>query len=272
MSKTSVRAWRLVMDGVRTGAANMARDEAILTHHSRGDSPPTLRFYGWDPPAISIGYFQRMRGQVDLEACARLGVDAVRRPTGGRAVLHHHEVTYSVVVAASMLPGSVEDTYLAISCGLAAGLRQLGIGVEMVPAQKARPSSAACFEAPSSYELAVDGKKLVGSAQMRSRGVILQHGSVLLDFDASQVAALLRFPSEQVRRRTASLLAGKAVGINQLGSGQFTFDQVAEALAQGLAGTLDLSLQPSGLTPGESKLASQLAEGKYGSERWNLKR
>ncbi len=266
------RSWRLVMDGQLPAAENMARDEAIMLEHSRAAVPPTVRFYGWSPPGLSIGYFQRLQSQVDLDACARLGVDVVRRPTGGRAVLHHREVTYSVIVAATLLPGSVEDTYLSISTGLLAGLRQLGIEAVMVPPGRAAASSAACFDAPSSYEIALDGRKLVGSAQVRSGGVILQHGSVLLEFDAAMVASLLRFASPQVRERAARLLESRAVGLNQVSTARFGFGEVAEALAAGLSGCWQLEFEACGVTEQEEALAAALVESKYGSSNWNMKR
>ncbi len=272
VSQVTVKSWRLIRDGFHSGAHNMSRDEAILVHHARGEVPPTIRIYGWDPPAVTIGYFQRMQGQVDPLGCRSLGFDAVRRPTGGRAVLHHREVTYSIIVSARYLPGSVEETYLAISRGLATGLSGLGLDVEMVQARKARPSSAACFEAPSSYELAIDGRKVVGSAQMRSQGVILQHGSVLLEFDPEELGQVLSFPSQVVRRRTTAMLADKAVGLNQVGSGVYSFDQVADALCQGLATSWNLVLTPGTLSQSEEDLAGQLCRTKYGSDSWNHKR
>lgn len=264
--------WRVIWDDAAPGAWNMAVDEAILAAHGRGESPPTLRFYGWSPPALTIGYFQKVEKQVDLEGCRRAGVDMVRRPTGGRAVLHHHEVTYSVVVRNSILPGSVEETYLALSQGLARGLASLGIPVDMVPAGRAQSSGAACFDAPSSYELSVGGRKLVGSAQCRAHGALLQHGSVLLKFEPDRLASLLRFSSEKARLRAARLLEGQAVGINQTGAGEFTFDQVARSLRRGLEEAWDLKMQTGELTPGEYDTAHQLLRDKYGTDTWNMRR
>ncbi|MEW5933385.1 MAG: biotin/lipoate A/B protein ligase family protein, partial [Bacillota bacterium] len=123
--------WRLIRDGYHDGATNMAVDEAIMLAHARGEVPPTLRFYGWRPPALSLGYAQKAEREVDLEACRRAGVDVVRRPTGGRAVLHDREVTYSVVISTALFPGSVVETYRRLSAGLVEGLRLLGLQAEV---------------------------------------------------------------------------------------------------------------------------------------------
>lgn len=264
--------WRLLQTGFNTAAVNMAVDEAILLAHSRGLVPPTLRFYGWKPPAVSIGYFQRLEEEVDLEACRRLGIDWVKRPTGGRAVLHDQEVTYSVVIAQKLLPGSVLETYRVLAAGLVEGLRMLGLPAALVGRDEQnageRGLSAACFDAPSWYEIAVEGRKIVGSAQVRSHGVILQHGSVPILFDADKLVQVLKLP-ETARSRVKRLLSEKAGGISDFLGYSPTFAEVAGCLARGFATTQDAELVEGFLTSEEEKEAERLAREKYGSGLWN---
>lgn len=179
--------WRLLFDQPSHAAWNMAADEAMLVALSNGEILPTLRFYGWNPPAVSIGYFQKLNTEIDIAACAEQGIDVVRRLTGGRAVLHEAELTYSLVVREDTpnIPTSVTESYLFFSRAIVAGLQQLGVTAQMQQPEPQRRqirsvSSAACFDAPSHYEITVGGRKLVGSAQVRRDGVLLQHGSILL--------------------------------------------------------------------------------------------
>jgi lipoate-protein ligase A len=202
----------------------MAIDEAILIGVGGGHSPPTLRFYGWKPAALSIGYFQKAEDEVDLHELRRRGLGFVRRPTGGRAVLHDNELTYSVIVPESHpgMPASVGDACRLLNRGLACGLRRLGIDARPagLPDGGKRPvspaASAACFDSPSSYELVAGGRKIAGSAQMRQRGAILQHGSVPFELDADLLYAVLRFSSERIRDRMKAAFADRAAAVNDL--------------------------------------------------------
>ena len=149
------QVWRLLRTGKRSGAENMAIDEAILIAGGEGKVPPTIRFYGWEPPTLSIGYFQRAAREVDLERLRERGVGLVRRPTGGRAVLHDKELTYSVIAPENLpgMPSSVIQSYRLISTGLLEGFRRLGLSAEMVSleepaARNGSPDSAACFDSP----------------------------------------------------------------------------------------------------------------------------
>ena len=178
----------------------MAIDEAIAVAHGRGEVPPTLRFYGWNPPAVSIGYFQSMLEEVDLDAVRAGGYGYVRRPTGGRLIFHHMELTYSVVIREELLPGGVVETYREISQGLLAGMAELGAPAELSGGdrdpRRADPDGfhTACFDTASAYELQIGGRKVAGSAQTRRDGVILQHGSILLDIDVPLLFRLMRLP------------------------------------------------------------------------------
>jgi lipoate-protein ligase A len=229
-----------------------------------------------NPPALSIGYFQRVEREVDREALKRRGLGFVRRMTGGRAVLHDRELTYSVVVWENhpLIPSSVSESYRVISQGLLEGYRLLGIHAEMAPPKQgaADVASAACFDSPSDYELVIAGKKAAGSAQIRQRGVLMQHGSILIDLDADLLFDVLRFPSERVKERMKSSFLEKAVAINRVRDKPATLDEVTEAFRKGFARGLGVQLVPGELTEDERRMAEELARTRYGSEEWNARR
>ncbi|HUI68498.1 MAG TPA: lipoate--protein ligase family protein [Nitrospirota bacterium] len=193
-------AWKFLDTGPNIGAYNMALDEELLARAQAGDAMPVLRFYGWTPPAVSLGRFQKIENAVNADACKRLGFDIVRRITGGRAVLHHHELTYSIISRTDnpLFPPDVLGTYKIIAAGLLAGLRNLGVHADMVSRSdrhaalvKKETKDPACFSSPSWYEILVQGKKIVGSAQRRVTGAFLQHGSILIGYDPSLEAQVI---------------------------------------------------------------------------------
>ncbi len=258
--------WRLLVTEPLDGATNMALDEAILQARLQEIAPPTLRFFSWDPPTVSLGYGQRLDG-VNVEACRRLGVGLVRRPTGGSAIYHdtlEREVTYSVVARAGDFDGSGDllETYRWIGQGLTAGLRRLGVPAEMVSVKPSDPSAmpAFCFARTGSYEVEVAGKKLVGSAQRRQGGAFLQHGSVLLGADVARLCLL--FPQEGDPLSAMTTLE-KMLGRRP------KFDEIVEALAAGLRETHSLDLAPDGLTRDEEALMERLIREKYDTDAWN---
>ncbi len=257
--------WRLLVTEPLDGATNMALDEAMLQARVQEIAPPTLRFFCWDPPTISLGYGQRLDG-VNVEACRQLGVGLVRRPTGGSAIYHdtlEREVTYSVVARAGDFDGSGDllETYRWIGEGLTAGLRRLGVPAEMVSVKPSDPSAmpAFCFARTGSYEVEVAGRKLVGSAQRRQGGAFLQHGSVLLSADVARLRLL--FPQE------GDPLSGMTTLEEMLGR-RPTFDEVVEALAAGLRETHCFDLSPGGLTRDEEALMDRLIREKYDTDAW----
>jgi lipoate-protein ligase A len=271
------RVWRLVDTGFLSGPENMAIDEAIMRAHGRGEVPPTLRFYGWRPAAVSIGYFQSMQAEIDLEAVKAGGFGYVRRPTGGRMIFHHMEITYSVTIREELLPGGVIETYRELSQGLLEGLRILGAqpalsGGEEDPRRK-DPGGfhTACFDTPSAYELTVDGRKIAGSAQTRKDGVILQHGSILLDMDVDLLFRLMRVPPGQEERLKARFRA-KATSLYEALGRQVSYEEAREAFTCGFARGLGLTLTPGTLTPAERAEAEALVREKYGHDGWNLKK
>ncbi|HEX8359088.1 MAG TPA: lipoate--protein ligase family protein, partial [Longimicrobium sp.] len=188
--------WRLIDTPPAAGAWNMALDEALAESVAEGGAP-VLRFYRWSPPCLSLGRNQPAAGMYDLEAIRERGWDVVRRPTGGRAVLHHRELTYCVALPDTLL-GSPREAYTAINRAIVAGLRRLGVDAAVQGDTGRRapvPSLAPCFAEPVQGEVVAGGRKLVGSAQRRMGSVLLQHGSLPLEDDQGAVAALLRQPA-----------------------------------------------------------------------------
>ena len=260
--------WRLLVTEPLDGATNMALDEALLRGRVRGAGGPTVRFYGWHPATVSLGYAQALDDAVDRARCAALGIGLVRRPTGGSAILHEppeREVTYSVVAREGDFPGAedVLETYRVIGQGLVAGLGRLGVAAELAPLVRGRSdrTPAFCFERSGAYEIAVGGRKLVGSAQRRQRGCFLQHGSVLLGADPARIRAV--FPRESDPMAALTTLA------ETLGSAP-DFDTVVAALAAGLGDALGVRLAPAGLAPEESALSDALILSKYGTDVWTM--
>jgi lipoyl(octanoyl) transferase len=249
-----------------SGAANMAVDEALLVSRLRALGPPTIRFFAWHPPAISIGYGQLLDGRIDLDAAAAMGIDLVRRATGGSAILHggpNLELTYSVVAASEDFSGADDllATYRWIGAALAAGLGSLGAPVEMVPVQ---PSDAAampafCFLRTGTYELEVEGLKLVGSAQRRRGAGFLQHGSVMLAAEADRLRRV--FPGE------LDPLSGMTTLEVVLGR-RPSFDETAAALARGFRETHGIALRRAGLHAAETELVEALTRDKYATASW----
>jgi lipoyl(octanoyl) transferase len=253
--------WRLIVDPEpRTGAWNMALDEAIQDAVAAGEAPPTLRFYQWAPPAISLGKRQPADG-VDLAACQRDGVDVVRRPTGGLAILHTDELTYSIATRPTdpRAAGAILDAYKRLSAGLVDGLRRLGVPAELNPVNPygTANGSAACFEAPSAYEITVGGKKLMGSAQSRPAGRVLQHGSLPLVGDIARVAEYLSFASVAERAALRAHLGQRATTLADALGRTVTFTEAAEALRDGFAAALCLDLMPGHLSDAELRATEE---------------
>lgn len=228
----------------RDGFLNMALDQSLADEVEAGRLDSFVRLYGWRPPAVSLGRNQDA-GEVDAAACRRDGVDVVRRPTGGRAVYHRDELTYSLAARLDdpVFGGSAADAYRAIGRGLCRGLRNLGVGAELVkaaaPTQRTG-ASPSCFAASGRYELAVGGRKIVGSAQRRYASSFLQQGSVLLA--QGQDHAYFRNPAPADSFTTAERELGRKVP--WMGS--------AEAMARGMAEEWGLRLET--MAPGRATL------------------
>ncbi len=258
--------WRLIVDSeARTGAENMALDEAIMEAVAAGESPPTLRLYQWEPPCLSLGKRQPLDG-VDLAECHATGVDVVRRATGGWAILHTNELTYSVTLRPDdpRVSGAILDTYRTLSLGLIAGLWLLGAEAEMNPVIPGgtQNSSAACFEVPSAYEITVAGRKLIGSAQTRPAGKVLQHGSLPLYGDIARVARYLTFAVEDDRVALEAHLRARATTLSDALVRQITFVEAAQAMAHGFAEALNLEMVMDEPTASERAEAGVIRERK----------
>jgi lipoate-protein ligase A len=257
--------WRLLVTEATDGATNMAIDEAMFRGRQAGASPPTVRFFGWAPPTVSLGYGQPLGRDVDVDACRALGVGLVRRPTGGSAIYHdgpERELTYSVVASADDLgtPADLLETYRWIALALVRGLRALGAPAEIVPvADGSGPTPAFCFARTGRYEIEVDGRKLVGSAQRRQGACFLQHGSVLLGVDEPRLRAV--FPTTSDPLATMTTLEA-ALGHRP------TFDDVAGALAAAFEAQHGLRLAPAGLSDEETARVDALVRDRYASEGW----
>ena len=257
--------WRLLNTEAAEAAWNMAVDEAILTLFPQL-RVPTLRFYSWKRPTLSIGYFQSVK-EINLQECRRRGYEFVRRPTGGRAVLHDQELTYSVVCSIEILSESVAKSHQILSEALALGLRQLSLQAELTRARKS-DSTSACFAAPSWAELTVNGKKVIGSAQMRTKQAILQHGSIPLRLDLDKLLGLLTPRS----RHLESGLKLKATSLNELVGREFSISEVKRAILRGFEQRFEIHIQAAPLAPEELSLAKKLAAERYANPDWTFRR
>lgn len=266
--------WRLLRHGPATGAENMAVDEAITMAIAEGLVPPTLRFYAWAPPCVSMGRNQK-NAEIDIARCAARGYDIVRRPTGGRAILHTDELTYSVVAAPDhpLMTGLVLDSYLRLSAGLVAGLARLGIVAEPAPGTN-RPGpdvSAACFEVPSAYEIVAGTRKVLGSAQARRARSVLQHGSLPLTGDLTRVVDCLTFADEAVREALRRSLQGHAATAEELAGRPVSYEEAEAAMIAGFSAALALDLTPGELTDAERAWAAELVRDRYGNAEWTAR-
>jgi lipoyl(octanoyl) transferase len=273
--------WRFIDSGHCSPSFNMALDEALLDWHSEGKIPPVVRFYGWNPATLSIGYFQKVEKEINLEAVGQYQLGFVRRPTGGRGVLHEDELTYSVIVSEEYpnMPKTVTEAYRVISEGILKGFQHLGLDayfaepktIEERNALK-NPRSSVCFDAPSWYELVVEGRKVAGSAQTRQKGVILQHGSILLDLDEEKLFSLFKYPNERVKERMKRAFKSKAVAINEISPRKISLEEAKKAFYRGFAEGLEVDLEPYVLTSEELAYVQKLAVERYESDEWNFKR
>ena len=235
--------WRILEEGKDGGAVNMATDRAILQACSQGQAPPTLRLYGWAQPTLSLGYSQNAAMQVDAARCRDLHIPIVRRPTGGRAVLHDMELTYCVVAPIDHpgFSGSLRQTFHKISHALMNGLDRLGVCGASVERQSRRGArdkaikSPACFATCHSFETAVGSGKLIGSAQRRLKNAFLQHGSVLIDMNREQLNSLLRFENPAASRSHLQMLTRATVTLNEICGRTVPFEEVRTAFRDGFA-------------------------------------
>jgi lipoate-protein ligase A len=266
--------WRLLSNSPAQGVWNMAVDEAVFIAVGRGESPPTLRLYSWEPPCLSLGYAQPLT-DVDIPRLHVHGWELVRRPTGGRAILHTDEITYSVSAPLDdpRVAGTLLESYGCLATALVEALHLLKLEVEIQDhvAGNSNTHNPVCFEVPSSSEITVGGKKLIGSAQARRKEGILQHGSLPLTGDLTRILQVLVFPDEDARTRAASNLLKRAATVEAVLGRVVSWNEAAQAFATAFRTVFALDLQPGDLSQQEKDIAGQLAANKYYSPDWNRK-
>ncbi|MDR1949966.1 MAG: lipoate--protein ligase family protein [Spirochaetaceae bacterium] len=263
--------FRLLKTGYHNCFYNMALDEALLESVALGHSLPVLRFYGWKPRAVSVGYFQGLEDEVDLAACKARGVDVIRRITGGGAVFHHAELTYSIIMADShpLAGDSIRVSYQTLCAGIIRGLELLGLEARFAPIN----------------DILCGGRKISGNAQTRRRGTVLHHGTILLDLDVALMFELLKVPEEKNRGRLIRDVTERVTSLKDLGVSA-GFAEAEDCFAEGFRRALSLdfteqapaaALSPSPAYPGgpaaaEEARALELAAGKFASPEWLYKR
>ncbi len=250
----------------------MAIDEAVFRERIRTKAPPTLRFYAWRKPAVSIGRFQDARREIDIAACRRLGIAIVRRPTGGKAVLHERELTYAVIAGddVPLFPPDILETYRIISGCIGAGLALCGIMAEMQQDRRgegAESLGASCFAFPSRYELLVDGRKICGAAQMRSHGVFLQHGALLMAFDPDRTCAVMLPHGD--REKQVEGLHNAVTSVSEHAGPEVDEAMLCRIFRDVFAARLGIRFREGALTPREEALKSELMAAAEGSARGN---
>ncbi len=253
----------------------MAVDESILEHVGRREARATLRLYAWEPACLSLGHAQPF-ADIDVDRLRARGWEMVRRPTGGRAILHTDELTYSVIGPTNdpRLAGSVLESYNRLACALLQGVRSVGLDARSnplsleAPAGRQNSPNPVCFEVPSAYEITVDGKKLIGSAQARRKEGVLQHGSLPLVGDLARITEALVFPDESSRSEAARRLLARATTVETPLGRAVSWDEAAHALTRAFESELDLQLEPAGLSESEARRAAELVQQKYDHPDW----
>ena len=250
--------WRLLLTGANTAAKNMAIDRAVLVANSEGKVPPTVRFYEWTPPAISIGYFQSLTEEIDIEMCNKFGVDYVRRITGGGAVFHENELTYSIVIPESHkeIPKNIMDSYGRICGAVIRGLDSLGIESQYKPIN----------------DIITNMKKISGNAQTRKQKTVLQHGTVLMDVNVEKMFSLLKVPNEKIRDKLISDVKDRVTSIKHVLERNIPFDSAANAMKKGFEEEFGIKLINGKLTDEELDLTEQFEKECFGAKDWNHKR
>lgn|SRR5690625_37142 len=265
--------WGFLNSGFHDAATNMAIDETLLNWHSEGKIPPVIRFYGWDKPSLSIGYSQNEQKTIDFGGVHKHDCHFVRRLTGGSAVLHDHEVTYSIIVSEnhSKIPHTVNEAYYVLANGLLKGYQSLGIDATFArPKRESGDNrSSVCFETPAIYEILTNGKKLSGNAQTRRKGVLLQHGSLPISYDTTMLFDLFRFPSVRLRNRQQKRFTGKATSIHEQIKEALEYDDLVPSFLEGFRESLHIETEPFKLTDALWRDVIHLRDTKYAANTWN---
>jgi lipoate-protein ligase A len=264
--------YRFLNTGTQEAALNMAIDEAVLLRHLEGQAPPTLRVFRWTQPSISLGRFQQVEREINLERCEQEGIALVRRPTGGRAVYHLDEFTYSFVSGRAYgIPAGIVAAYAYLAQGLIAALAQMGVHAELSEGRVSKQPSAACFASSTQADLTSGGFKLIGSAQVWKEDALLQQGSLPIDDRSTEFYALLRFPDEDARAQALARYREMTTPLHTFAP-SVTWDEIARAFRAGFSKALQVDFQPGELTDEEWELARRLAEEKYSKLSWRVEK
>lgn len=253
--------WRIIIDPPRGAAENMAIDEAILRSCADGSSPPTIRIYSWQRPSISLGCLQPITDKLDLDYCQTEGIEVVRRITGGRAVIHGSDVTFSIAIRECDLPkgcANIIESHRWLMGGIVAGLQLLGIDAEIGPKKSdtSRSATADCFAHVAECDVRVGRTKIVGSAQMRRYGAILEQGSI--PYTPTSI--------------TTRVFGGVKLAPTPSPLDKFSYSDIANAICQGFRKHLDCNPHTASLTQCEAELAAELTRGVYSTSEWTQKR
>ena len=248
--------WRLLELDVYDAYTNMAIDEALMRLRSEGRSQNTLRFYRWKPSAVSIGYFQILEKEVNVDSCRRRGVDIIRRMTGGGAVYHDYEgeITYSVIVDEDnpRIPRDILKSYEIICNGIILGLGKMGMKAKFKPIN----------------DIVVNGRKISGNAQTRRRGVVVQHGTILVKTDVKTMFDVLRVTKEKISDKMIKTVEDRVTSIERETNRKADFNETYKALRDGFSATLDVELEIGELNGEEQELMEKLREKKYKVREW----
>ena len=266
------RFWRLIVNAPAEGAWNMAVDEAILESTANLLQPTTLRLYSWNPSCLSLGYAQSINDIDETRLIAR-GWGLVRRPTGGKAILHADELTYSICSSEKdpHVQGSILESYRHLSKGLMATLQNIGLTANSEPHKtpsERNTTKPFCFEVPSDYEITLNEKKIIGSAQARKKNGVLQHGAIPLFGDITRITEVLRYTSEEDRATSRTLLQNHATTVEEQSGQKITWKQLAYALIDGFGNALDVEIRTGHLSELERQRAKQILEEKYANPEW----
>jgi lipoyl(octanoyl) transferase len=267
--------WNLIITPPMNGSMNMAIDEALLKSIGANESLPILRLYAWEPACISLGYAQKYN-DIDEQHLKAKGWEVVRRTTGGRAILHTDEITYAVIGAKNepRLVGDVLASYKRISKALLASLKILNapaIVVEQTKINQTQRAEPICFEIPSSYEITLNGKKIIGSAQARKKEGVLQHGSLPLTGDLTRITEILRYKNDNSREFAKMRMMKNATTLQMELGINFSWDEAAKALEKSFVEELNINFIPRDLSEREFECAAELQIAKYGNPSWTEK-
>ncbi len=244
--------WRLIKLKENSGAMNMALDEAMMLARQQGKVSNTLRFFTWNPACASIGFFQSLDKEIDIDKTKELGIDVVRRYTGGGAVFHDAELTYSFVLDEKDASDDIIESYHKICKGIIFGLEKLGIKAEFKPIN----------------DIIVNGKKISGNAQTRKNKVILQHGTILLDVDVNKMFSILNVPDEKIKDKMIQAVEQRVTSLNKEMGKDTAIEIVQDALIEGWKKAFDVEFEEQDFTEYELEQAKKLYENKYNTKEW----